>query len=44
VSRARTKDEEIARLRDALDKALAELDQANQELDRIKKRLTAPKP
>jgi hypothetical protein len=44
VSRSRTKDEEIARLRDALDKALAELDQANQELDRIKKRLTAPKP
>jgi hypothetical protein len=44
VTRARTKDEEIARLRDALDKALAELDQANQELDRIKKRLAAPKP
>jgi hypothetical protein len=44
VSRARTKDEEIARLRDALDKSLAELDQANQELDRIKKRLAAPKP
>jgi hypothetical protein len=44
VNRARTKDEEIARLRDALDKSLAELDQANQELDRIKKRLAAPKP
>ena len=44
VTRARTKDEEIARLRDALDKSLAELDQANQELDRIKKRLAAPKP
>ncbi len=44
VTRGRTRDEEIARLRDELDKALTELDQANQELDRIKKRLTAPKP
>ncbi len=41
--RAKSKDEEIVRLRTELEKALAELAQTNQELDRIKKRLVAPK-
>jgi hypothetical protein len=43
ASRDRTR-EEVQRLRDSLDKVVAELTETNQELDRIKKRLTAPKP
>jgi hypothetical protein len=35
---------EVRRLRDSLDKVLVALAQTNQELDRIKKRLAAPKP
>lgn len=36
--------EEVQRLRDSLDKVLTALSDSTQELDRIKKRLTAPKP
>jgi hypothetical protein len=43
ASRDRTR-EEVQRLRDSLDKVVAELTETNQELDRIKKRLVAPKP
>jgi len=35
---------EVQRLRDSLDKVVGELTETNQELDRIKKRLAAPKP
>lgn len=35
---------EVRRLRDSLDKVLVALAETNQELDRIKKRLAAPKP
>jgi len=44
ASRERTKDEEVQRLRDSLDKVDAQLTETTQELDRIKKRLAAPKP
>lgn len=43
-TKGRSKDEEIAHLREELSKALTQLDETNQELDRIKKRLAAPKP
>jgi hypothetical protein len=43
VSRDRTH-EEVERLRDSLDKVVAQLTETNGELDRIKKRLAAPKP
>lgn len=43
VSRDRTR-EEVQRLRDSLDKVVAELSDTTHELDRIKKRLVAPKP
>ena len=43
ASRDRTR-EEVQRLRDSLDKVVSALTETNQELDRIKKRLTAPKP
>lgn len=36
--------EQVQRLRDSLDKVLTALSDSTQELDRIKKRLTAPKP
>jgi hypothetical protein len=41
-TRARSKDEEIARLRSELESTRAELDRTKDELDRIKKRLAAP--
>lgn len=44
ASRERTRDEEVQRLRDSLDKVVTQLGDRNQELDRIKKRLAAPKP
>jgi len=43
ASRDRTR-EEVQRLRDSLDKVLAELADTAKELDRIKKRLAAPTP
>jgi hypothetical protein len=42
--RDRYSNAEVRRLRDSLDKVLVALAQTNQELDRIKKRLAAPKP
>ncbi len=43
ASRDRTR-EEVQRLRDSLDKVVTALGETTQELDRIKKRLAAPKP
>ena len=43
VSRDRTR-QEVQHLRDSLDKVLTALSDSTQELDRIKKRLAAPKP
>ncbi len=43
ASRDRSR-EEVLHLRDSLDKVLTALSDSTQELDRIKKRLTAPKP
>jgi hypothetical protein len=43
ASRERTR-EEVQRLRDSLDKVVTQLSETTQELDRIKKRLAAPKP
>jgi hypothetical protein len=40
----RDQSREVQRLRDSLDKVLTALSDSTQELDRIKKRLTAPKP
>jgi hypothetical protein len=42
ASRDRSR-EEVARLRDSLDKVVGQLSETTQELDRIKKRLAAPK-
>ncbi len=40
--RYRSKQEEVQRLRDSLDKVLGKLAETNQELERIKKRLATP--
>jgi hypothetical protein len=44
ASRDRSKDVEVQRLRDSLDKVVMQLTQTTQELERIKKRLAAPQP
>jgi hypothetical protein len=44
ASRDRSKDVEVQRLRDSLDKVVLQLTQTTQELDRIKKRLATPQP
>lgn len=44
ASRDRSKDVEVQRLRDSLDKVVTQLTQTTQELERIKKRLAAPQP
>jgi hypothetical protein len=44
LARAERTRGEVQRLRDSLDKVVSELAETNQELDRIKKRLAAPKP
>jgi hypothetical protein len=44
ASRDRSKDVEVQRLRDSLDKVVSQLTQTTQELERIKKRLATPQP
>jgi hypothetical protein len=44
ASRDRSKDVEVQRLRDSLDKVVLQLTQTTQELERIKKRLATPQP
>jgi hypothetical protein len=44
ASRDRSKDVEVQRLRDSLDKVVTQLTQTTQELERIKKRLATPQP
>jgi len=44
ASRDRSKDVEVQRLRDSLDKVVTQLMQTTQELERIKKRLATPQP
>jgi hypothetical protein len=44
ASRDRSKNVEVQRLRDSLDKVVTQLTQTTQELERIKKRLATPQP